>query len=324
MLAVYAKSFDEEDPLAGLVVGERPDPVAPDGWVTIDVKAASLNRHDLSTLRGRLKIAPENMPMILGSDCAGRDEDGNEVVIHALFGDADKGNGDETLDPGRHLLSEVNQGTFAEKLIVPARNVLRKPAHLTFEEASCLPTAWLTAYRMLTQMGEVKPGQTILVQGAGGGVATALIALGRAMGIRVWATSRSEEKRALAIELGAHQAFETGAALPERVDVVMETVGIPTWKHSVSSLKRGGSIVIAGATGGAEVDLNLRSLFLNQQRVIGTLVGTRIQFVSMLAFMEANDIRPRVDQAIAMSEARSAFVALEAGDVNGKMVLVNQ
>ncbi len=323
MLAAYAKSFDEQNPLSGLVVGERPDPVAPDGWVTIDVKAASLNRHDLSTLRGRLNIAPQNVPMILGSDCSGLDEDGNEVVIYPLFGNPDFGGGDETLDPGRHLLSEVHQGTFAEKLIVPQRNVLRKPMNLSFEEAACLPTAWLTAFRMLTTMGEVKPGQTVLIQGAGGGVSTALIALGRALGLQVWATSRSEEKRATAVALGAHQAFTSGEAVPEKVDVVFETVGVPTWEHSLNSLKMGGRIVIAGATGGAEINLDIRALFLKQQRVIGTLVGTRNEFQSMLKLIEANDIRPKVDSVIALVDAYSAFEALDAGEVNGKMVLVN-
>ena len=323
MLAAYAKSFDEENPLAGLVIGERPEPVAPEGWVTIDVKAASLNRHDLSTLRGRLNIAPQNVPMILGSDCSGLDEDGNEVVIYPLFGNPDFGAGDETLDPGRHLLSEVHQGTFSEKLIVPKRNVLRKPKNLTFEEAACLPTAWLTAFRMLTTMGEVKPGQTVLIQGAAGGVSTALIALSSALGLEVWVTSRSEEKRATAVALGAHQAFPTGETLPQKVDVVFETVGVPTWEHSLSSLKMGGRIVIAGATGGAEINLDIRALFLKQQRVIGTLVGTRIEFQDMLKLIEVNDIRPKVDSIIGMANAYSAFESLLAGDVNGKMVLVN-
>jgi len=324
VLAAFAKSFSETDPLSGLVVGERPEPVAPDGWVTIDVKAASLNRHDLSTLRGRLNIAPENVPMILGSDCAGLDAQGNEVVIHAFFGNPDVGFGDETLDPNRHLLSEVHQGTMAEKLIVPAGNVLPKPQHVTLDEASCLPTAWLTAFRMLTTQAHMQPGQTMLVQGAGGGVATALISLGNAMGLRVWATSRSEEKRALALSLGADQAFVTGAQLPEKVDAVFETVGVPTWSHSMASLRMGGQIIVAGATGGANVDFDIRALFLNQQRVIGTIVGGLVEFKKLIKFMEANDLHPTVDEVIDLADARGAFQALEAGNVTGKIVLVNR
>ena len=162
--------------------------------------------------------------MILGCDAAGLDEDGNEVVVHAVVSDP-SWTGDETLDPKRSLLSERYQGTFADKVVVPRRNVVPKPASLSFEEAACLPTAWLTAYRMLYTQGGLKPGDSVLVQGAGGGVATALIALARAGGLRVYATSRDEAKRARALDLGAHEVFESNARLPQRVDAVMETVG---------------------------------------------------------------------------------------------------
>ena len=141
---------------------------------------------------------------------------------------------------------------MAEQVAVPRRNLLPKPAELSFAEAACLPTAWLTAYRMLFVRSGLRPGQTVLVQGASGGVATALIVLGRAAGFRVWVTGRSEEKRAAALALGADQAFETGARLPERVDGVMETVGEATWSHSIKSLKPGGVIVTSGATTGLQ------------------------------------------------------------------------
>ena len=201
MFAVYAESFSSDEPLSALTVGERPDPVAPDGWTTIDVKAASLNHHDLWSLRG-VGLKQDALPMILGCDAAGLDEDGNEVVVHAVVSDP-SWTGDETLDPKRSLLSERHQGTFADKVVVPRRNVVPKPASLSFEEAACLPTAWLTAYRMLYTQGGLKPGDSVLVQGAGGGVATALIALGRAGGLRVYATSRDEDKRRRALDLGA-------------------------------------------------------------------------------------------------------------------------
>src|SRR3954463_13024893 len=180
MFAVYAEKFSTDDPLSGLVVGERPDPEVPDGWAKVTVKAASLNHHDLWSLRG-VGLREEALPMVLGCDAAGLDEDGNEVVVHAVVSDPSWA-GDETLDPRRTLLSEKYQGTFADEVVVPRRNVVPKPASLTFEEAACLPTAWLTAYRMLFTRGGLKAGDSVLVQGAGGGVATALVSLGRAAG----------------------------------------------------------------------------------------------------------------------------------------------
>jgi NADPH:quinone reductase-like Zn-dependent oxidoreductase len=172
MFAVYAAEPNRDDPLAGLVVGDRPEPPAPAGWTRVNVRAASLNMHDLWTLRG-VVIKPEQLPMILGCDGSGVLDDGTEVVIHSVIGDPDWG-GDETLDPRRTLLTEKHQGTFADTVVVPARNTLPKPASLSFAEAACLPTAWLTAYRMLFVKSGLRPGQTMLVQGASGGVATAL------------------------------------------------------------------------------------------------------------------------------------------------------
>src|ERR687897_2947386 len=226
MLAAFASTPAPKDPLAVLEVGERPEPEVPDGWTTVQVRAASLNHHDLFSLRG-VGLPQERMPMILGCDAAGLDEDGNEVVVHAVISDP-SWQGDETLDPKRSLLSERHQGTFADKAAVPRSNVVPKPASLSFEEAACLPTSWLTAYRMLFTQGGLKPGDTVLVQGAGGGVATALITLARAGGLKVLATSRDETKRKRALEIGAHEVFESGERLPVKVDAVMETVGQAT------------------------------------------------------------------------------------------------
>src|SRR3954449_12258933 len=219
MFAVYAESFSSDAPLNGLVVGERPDPEVPDGWTTVTVKASSLNHHDLWSLRG-VGLKQEALPMILGCDASGLDEDGNPVVVHAVISDP-SWRGDETFDPKRSLLSERHQGTFADKVAVPRANVVPKPGSLSFAEAACLPTAWLTAYRMLFTRGELRAGETVLVQGAGGGVATAVITLARAAGLRVLATSRDEEKRKRALDLGAHEVFESGARLPVKVDAVM-------------------------------------------------------------------------------------------------------
>src|ERR1700760_3418693 len=163
MFAVSAVRIDAEDPLHGLELGERPDPEVRDGWTTVTVRAAALNHHDLFSLRG-VGLKPDQLPMILGCDAAGIDEDGNEVVVHSVIGDPDAGGGDETYDPRRSLLSEKYAGTLAELVVVPRRNLLPKPAELTFAEAACLPTAWLTAYKMLFSRSGTKPGDTVLVQ----------------------------------------------------------------------------------------------------------------------------------------------------------------
>ncbi|WP_104108119.1 MULTISPECIES: zinc-binding dehydrogenase [Nocardioides] len=323
MFAVYADSFaprDAADPLAGLVVGERPDPVAPDGWATVTVKAASLNHHDLWSLQG-VGLRAEALPMILGCDAAGYDEDGNEVVVHAVISDP-AWRGDETLDPKRSLLSERHQGTFADKVVVPRGNVVPKPASLSFEEAACLPTAWLTAYRMLFTQGGLKAGDTVLVQGAGGGVATALITLARAGGLRVLATSRGEAKRARALEIGAHEVFESGARLPVKVDAVMETVGRATWSHSVRSLRPGGKIVISGTTSGPALDdAELTRIFFLQLQVIGSTMGTSSELASLVTMLEATGARPLIDRTLPMDQARDGFAAMAGGDIFGKVVL---
>ena len=177
MLAVYAASQSTTDPLSGLVVGERPDPQPGEGWARVRLRTAGLNHHDVWSLRG-VGLPAERLPMVLGCDGAGVDEEGNEVIVHAVVA-SDGWQGDETLDPKRTLLSELHDGTLAEYVLVPRGNLVPKPADLTWEAAACLSTAWLTAYRMLFTNSGVKPGGTVLVQGAGGGVATRSSSLAR-------------------------------------------------------------------------------------------------------------------------------------------------
>ncbi len=318
MFAVYAAEIHPEDPLRGLAQGDRPEPSVPDGWTTVTVRAASLNHHDLWSLRG-IGLGRDQLPRVLGCDAAGVDEDGAEVVVHSVINHPDW-RGDDTLDPRREILSERHPGTFAERVAVPRRNLVPKPPELSFAQAACLPTAWLTAYRMLFTRARVAPGATVLVQGAGGGVSSALIALASAAGVRVWATSRSEEKRAQALALGADQAFPSEARLPERVDAVMETVGAATWSHSIKCLRPGGTVVISGATSGADPPAELTRMFFLQLSVLGSTMGTREELVRLLAFCTEKGLRPAIHQTLPLSDARRGFETMLAGDAFGKIV----
>jgi NADPH:quinone reductase-like Zn-dependent oxidoreductase len=319
VLAAYAARISPDDPLSGLEVGERPEPEVPEGWTVVDVRAATLNHHDLWSLRG-VGLDSDKLPMVLGCDAAGVDPGGNEVVVHAVIGDPAAGNDDETLDPKRSLLSERYQGALAERVAVPTRNLVRKPPELSFAEAACLPTAWLTAYRMLVTRGQLPKGGAVLVQGAGGGVATAAIAIAKALGATVYATSRDAAKRERAEQLGAI-ALETGARLPERVDVVIETVGEATIDHSLKSLKPGGRVVTSGSTSGHLAKIDLRRVFFLQLSVVGSTMGTRDELEAVLQLLADTGLRPVIDSTYKLADARKGFERLESGDVFGKIVL---
>lgn len=318
MFAVSAARTDPADPLSCLELGERPEPEVPDSWTTVEVKAASLNHHDLWSLQG-VGLPADRLPMILGCDAAGTDPGGREVIVHGVVATTEW-LGEETLDPGRSLLSERFAGTFAERVAVPRRNLVPKPAVLSWEEAACLPTAWLTAYRMLFTRSGVSPGGIVLVQGAGGGVATALVVLGAAAGYRVWVTSRDEAKRARAVELGAEAVFASGERLPQRVDAVMETVGAATWQHSVRSAKPGGTIVVSGATSGATPPEDLTRIFFLQLRVLGSTMGSRDELERLAHFCERTGVRPVIDEVMPLTQARKGFQRLASGEQFGKIV----
>jgi NADPH:quinone reductase-like Zn-dependent oxidoreductase len=319
VLAAYATAIDPEDPLAGFEVGELEPPAPPEDWVTVDVRAAALNHHDVWALKGS-GLGAEQLPMVLGCDAAGVDPDDNDVIVHALVGDP-AWPGEETDDPRRSILSERHPGTLAEAVSVPRRNLVAKPESLTFAEAACLPTAYLTAFRMLFTRARLLPGETVLVQGAGGGVATAAIILAAAAGIRVWATSRSEQKRELAQTLGADAAFETGERLPGRVDAVIETVGEATWPHSLRSVRNGGRIVVAGSTSGPNPGADLPRIFFREVSVIGSTMGTRAELERLVAFLDTTGARPLIDRTLPLTDARTGLEAMVAGELQGKVVL---
>lgn len=319
MLAAYAARISPEDPLSGLEVGDVPEPNVPEGWTLVEVRAAALNHHDVWSLKG-VGLPEKRLPMVLGCDAAGVDADGNEVLVHAVV--ADPGwRGDESLDPKRTLLSELHPGTLAERVAVPRHNLVPKPAALSFEQAACLPTAYLTAYRMLFSRGRLRPGETVLIQGAAGGVASAAISLARAAGARVWATSRGERKRDYAAELGAHEVFDSGARLPERVDLVLETVGEATWKHSLRAAKPGGRIVVAGATSGFNPPADLPRIFFLQLEVIGSTMGTRDELEELVRMMDSTGLRPEIDRTVALADVAEGIEAMVDGEVYGKIVV---
>lgn len=322
MFAVFATGASPDDPLSALAVGDRPDPIRPPGWVSVNVRATALNHHDLWTLRG-IGIQPTSFPMILGCDASGIDDNGNEVIVYPVIS-SDTWHDDETLDPERTLLSEWHQGTLAERVVVPATNVIAKPVGMTWAEAACLPTAWLTAYRMLFGGAGLRPGDSILVQGVTGGVSSALIRLGAAAGLRVYATSRDPRHAQYAIKLGAREVFAAGAVLPQRVDAVMETVGGATWEHSIGAVRDGGAICISGATTGDPVKTRLNHIFFRQLRIYGSTMGSKRELKQLIEFMESKNIRPLIHSELPMSEARTGLKSLLEGGICGKIVLRNE
>ncbi|MFK5582701.1 zinc-binding dehydrogenase [Serinicoccus sp. LYQ131] len=319
MLAAYVETIHAEDPLRGLVVGERPEPQERPGWSVLPVVAAGLNHHDLWSLRG-VGLGEDALPMILGCDGVAEHPELGEVVLYPVVTGTPGWSGDSTLDPRRSLLSEHHQGTLAEYVRVPDGAWVPRPEHLDAVEAAALSTAWLTAYRMLFVRADVRPGDTVLVQGAAGGVATALIQLGAAAGLTVWVTGREAGRRERALQLGADAAFEPGERLPRRVDAVLESVGAATWSHSVKALRPGGTIVICGATSGdAPERAELTTIFFKQLRVLGSTMGTLEELAALCRFVSQRRLRPVVEARFPLERAGEALERLDRGDVVGKL-----
>jgi NADPH:quinone reductase-like Zn-dependent oxidoreductase len=319
--AAVAVRIDPQDPVSAIELKDGwPEPEPGPTDVRIRVAATTVNMHDLWTLRG-VGATAASFPKILGCDIVGWDPDGREVMVTGAFGDLDAGGGDETLDPKRALISEDRPGSFGEVTVVPARNVIAKPAWLSFREAACLNVGWSTTYRALFTRGRAQPGERVLIQGAGGGVATAAIAMARAAGLQVIVTSRSEAKRRRALEIGAHQAIATGERLSEPVDLVVDTVGAATWNHSLRSLRPGGRIITSGATTGSDIGLDLPRIFYRQLSVIGSTSATRAETLRMLRFMEAAALRPVIDSVYPFERIHDAFARTQQPDLFGNVVV---
>lgn len=313
-----------------LEISEVEEPVAAAGEVVVSIRAAGLNRRDLY-IPARRGDAVE--ALIIGSDGAGVIESvgegvtaftiGDEVIINPALRWYD--NSDvppEDFD----ILGMPDHGTFAEKIAISAEQIERKPAHLTWEEAAVLALAGVTGYRALFTKGSLRAGETVFIPGAGSGVATYLIAFAKNSGARVIVTSRSEHKRNQALRLGADVALDTAgdwqqALVDETIDLVIESVGQTTFNRSLAVLKKGGRIVVFGATTGDVVDLDLRAFFYGQYQLLGSTMGSREELRNMLAHMEKYKTRPVVDTVFELDDALTALDYVEGSKQFGKVAL---
>ncbi|GHE89856.1 putative zinc-type alcohol dehydrogenase-like protein YogA [Amycolatopsis deserti] len=313
--------------LTGVRVTEVPSPRPGPGEVVVALRAAGLNHRDLFLVGAR---GPGDAPVVLGSDGAGvvvaagpgaAVEPGTEVVVNPSL-DWDEPGGVPEVPA---ILGVPTDGTFAEYVVVPAKNVAPKPAHLGWSEAAALPLAALTAYRALFTRGGLRAGDHVLLPGIGSGVATFALAMAKAAGATVSVTSRSPEKCRRARELGADRAVGSGedwrTALAEPVDLVVDSVGSATFGQCLSVLRPGGRLVSLGATTGAEVSLSLREMFFRQISVLGTSMGSAREFSQMLALVAEHEIRPVVHRTYSLDDGPRALADLAAGDQFGKLVL---
>jgi NADPH:quinone reductase-like Zn-dependent oxidoreductase len=320
MRAAWASSESFEDPLSCLRVGHQEVPKATEGWVRVKVSGVGLNYHDLITLRGR-GMFELKYPLILGNEGTGILDNGEEVIIFPVLGNP-LYKGDGTLDPDRHILGEFTQGSLAEYVIVPEKNVIKKPQDTSMQTAAVLGIAWLTAYRMLFTQSGLRKGQKMLVQGSAGGVATALIQLGHAAGMIVWTTGRSDEKRALASELGAHCTFRSGEQLPEKVDAVFDTSGEQTFEHSLESLQIGGTLVCCGLHAGeTSAKVDLMKLIAQSIHICGSYAGTREEFKGLVKFVSEHGVEPHVQAVLPLEETGEGLRMISEGQVKGKIVI---
>jgi len=304
---------------------EVPDPVAGPGEVVVELKAAAVNRRDLLVCNPPGPAYDFPKPFVAGHDGAGiRRDTGEDVIVYPAIG---WGDGDVPA-PGFRFIGGPADGTFAELIKVPTENVFTKPSRLSFEEAACLPVAGLTAWRALFPVGEVEAGETVLVLGAGSGVSTLAIALAAEAGARVLVTSSSEEKLARARELGAEAGFlytdegwvaRVRELAPDGVDCVVDSIG-STWMDSLRTLAKGGRLVVFGGTGGPQVELDVRFVYLNFLSIRGTMLGSPRQFGAFLQDAAAGSWRPAIGSVRPLAEAQAAYAEL-AGDHYGKLVL---
>lgn len=313
-----------------LKIKEMDDPVPQDEEVVVSLRYAGLNRRDLY-IPNRLGTGHE--ALILGSDGSGIIEEigknvtnvsvGDEVIINPSLcwyenSDAPPNDFD--------VLGMPDHGTLAEKIVVSSDQVEKKPEHLSWKESGVLALAGLTAYRALFTKGQLTKSDTVFIPGAGSGVATFLITFAKSIGAKVIVTSRSETKIEQALKLGADVAINTNSDWEkelenEIVDVVIESVGRATFNRSLKVLKKGGRIVIFGATTDDVVDLNLREFFYGQFKLYGSTLGSREELKQMLEFIEKYNIYPVVDRSFRLDETEEAFDYLRHSEQFGKIAI---
>jgi zinc-binding alcohol dehydrogenase/oxidoreductase len=331
---VNAVVLRETGPPEVLRLDSAPDPEPGPGEVVVALRAAALNRRDIFLRKG---IAPSPLPVIPGSDGAGvvralgpgasGVEEGDEVVILPSLG---WGGGEDAPEPGFRILGGPDDGTYAELIRIPAANVRPRPARLSWEESAALPLAGLTAYRALVTRARIRPGETVLVLGIGGGVATIALLMARAAGCRVVVTSSSAEKLEAARDLGAaggvdYTEGDWPAAVRELaggrgVDVVVDSVGT-TWNDSAACLRPGGRLVVFGGTGGGKVEMAVRPVTMGQVSILGTTMGSPRDFAGMLAAVGHASWAPVIDSVRPLADAAEAHARQEAGHHFGKLVL---
>ncbi|MEE8171998.1 MAG: zinc-binding dehydrogenase [Alphaproteobacteria bacterium] len=308
------------------------------GQVCVKLKSAALNHRDIWTC---MRAEPGGPLVILGSDGAGIVErvgagvadlaPGDEVVINSSQDWASSG--DVTLGEygvGYKILGFPDHGTFAEYIVIGRHQVEPKPAFLDWREAAALCLVGITTYRALFTEGRLEAGQTVAIPGIGGGAATQALLFAKAAGAKVVVTSRNRDKLEKARQLGADLAIPSDGDWSQLVrefsagrgaDIVIETIGEATWKNSMAALANGGRLVVFGATSGSLVEIDLASLFLHWQSIVGTTMGSREEFQDMLAFTERHQIHPVIDRAFPLSEGVEAMRYLDAAGQMGNVVL---
>lgn len=306
------------------------EPLAGDGEVVVSLKVAGLNRRDLSLPNRR---GTDAEALTLGSDGAGIiDSIGKDVTEFAVDGEviinpALRWDMNSDAPPkGFDILGMPDNGTFAEKIVLSAGQVEPKPAHLSWEEAGVLALSALTGFRALFTKGEIKEGETVFIPGAGSGVATYLICFAKNIGAKVIVTSRNEDKRRKAKELGADIVLDTASDWPkeledETIDLVIDSVGRATFKRSLEVLKKGGRIVVFGATTDDTVDLNLREFFYGQYQLFGSTMGSRQELRAMLDHIANFKTQSIVDRTFSLDRAKDAINYLKEGKQFGKVAL---
>jgi zinc-binding alcohol dehydrogenase/oxidoreductase len=322
---VQAVRIHEYGPPSNLVFEQVTDPEPAAGEVVVELRAAAVNRRDTAVRRGAYGDFP--LPLTPGSDGAGiRRDTGEEVVIHPALRWGDR---EDTSGPEFGILGGPEDGTYAELVKIPAENVYPKPANLSWEEAATLAVAGLTAYRALFTRAGLAQGETVLVLGAGSGVATFAVPLATQAGARVLVTSSSAEKIERARELGASGGVDyTDGDWPEAVrelagggvDVVLDSVGT-TWNDSLRCLRAGGRAVVMGATGGGQSELDVRPFYLRHLSLLGTTLGSPRDFQRFLEIVAEASWRPVIDSVLPLAEAAAAHERMEAGEHFGKLVL---